>query len=190
MLTLSLFIVCYFVQFCVYTSLYYICTRHCIASRYRGINYTLTLTMSGGGGRTRPRHVERWQPNAAAPCRAVGLWWPNAAAPCRAVAAERGRIISGGGGRTMSGGGGRMQPRHVGQWRPNAAASCRVVEAAECGRAMSGSGGRTRPRHVERSRPYHVGLPQWAAVLKSTSPWYIRVLTAPLPNQFVLFGRS
>ena len=86
--------------------------------------------MSGGGGRTRPRHVERW--------------WPNAAAPCRAVAAERGRVMSGGGGRTW--------PRHVGQWRPNAAASCRVVAAAECGRAMSGSGGRTRPRHVGRWR--------------------------------------
>ena len=49
--------------------------------------------MSGGGGRTRPRHVGRWRPNAAA--------------PCRAVAAERGRAMSGGGGRVMSGGGGR-----------------------------------------------------------------------------------
>ena len=37
--------------------------------------------MSGGGGRTRPRHVGRWRPNAAAPCRAV------AGASCRAVAA-------------------------------------------------------------------------------------------------------
>ena len=75
--------------------------------------------MSGGGGRTRPRHVGRWRSNAAA--------------PCRAVAAERGRAMSGGGGRT--------RPRHVGRWRPNAAAPCRAV-AAECGRAMSGSGGR------------------------------------------------
>ena len=39
--------------------------------------------MSGGGGRTRPRHVGRWRPNSAA--------------PCRAVAAERGRVMSGGG---------------------------------------------------------------------------------------------
>ena len=72
--------------------------------------------MSGGGGRTRPRHVGRWRPNAAA--------------PCRAVAAERGRAMSGGGGRT--------RPRYVGRWRPNAAASCRAV-AAERGRTMSGS---------------------------------------------------
>ena len=48
--------------------------------------------MSGGGGRTRPRYVGRWRPNAAA--------------PCRAVAAERGRV--------MSGGGGRARPHHVG----------------------------------------------------------------------------
>ena len=48
--------------------------------------------MSGGGGRTRPRHVGRWRPNAAA--------------PCRAVAAEHGHV--------MSGGGGRAQPHHVG----------------------------------------------------------------------------
>ena len=95
--------------------------------------------MSGGGGRTRPRHVGRWRPNAAALCRAVcgggrtrprhvGRWRPNAAAPCRA--AERGRVMSGGGG-------GRMRPRYVGQWRPNAAASCRAVAAAR-GRTMSG----------------------------------------------------
>ena len=38
------------------------------------------LTVSGSGGRTRPRHVRRWRPNAAA--------------PCRAVAAERGRVMS------------------------------------------------------------------------------------------------
>ena len=87
--------------------------------------------MSGGGGRTRPRHV--------------GQWRPNAAAPCRAVAAERGRAMSGGGGRT--------RPRHVGRWRPNAAAPCRAV-AAERGRVMSGGGGgRMRPRHVGRWRP-------------------------------------
>ena len=49
--------------------------------------------MSGGGGRTRPRHVGRWRPNAAA--------------ACRAVATERGRAMSGSGGRT--------RPRHVGQ---------------------------------------------------------------------------
>ena len=130
------------------------------------------LTVSGSGDRVMSG---RWRPNAAAPCRAVaaergrvmsggggrtrqrhvGRWRPNAAAPCRAVAAERGRAMSGGGGRT--------RPRHVGRWRPNAAAPCRAVAAescravaaaepcravaAECGRAMSGSGGRTRPRH-------------------------------------------
>ena len=108
--------------------------------------------MSGGGGRTRPRHVGRWRPNAAAPCRAVaakrgramsggssrtrprhvGQWRSNAAAPCRAVVAERGRVMSGGGG-------GRMRRR-----RPNAAAPCRAV-AAERGRSMSGGGGLTRP---------------------------------------------
>ena len=49
MLTLSLFIVCYFVQFCVYTSLYYICARHCIASRYRGINYTFDFDFDMNG---------------------------------------------------------------------------------------------------------------------------------------------
>ena len=64
---------------------------------------------------SRPRHVGRWRPNAAA--------------LCRAVAAERGRAMSGGGGRT--------RPRHVGRWRPNAAASCRAVAAAR-GRTMSG----------------------------------------------------
>ena len=114
--------------------------------------------MSGGGGRTRPRYVGRWRPNAAAPCRAV------AAELCRAVAAERGRAISGGGaerGRTMSGGGGRTRPRYVGRRRPNAAASCRAV-AAERGRAMSGSGGRTRPRHVGRWRPR---APCWVALM-------------------------
>ena len=58
---------------------------------------------------------------------------------CRAVAAERGRVMSGGSGRT--------RPRHVGRWRPNAAAPCWAVAAAR-GRVMSGSGGRTRPRHV------------------------------------------
>ena len=61
--------------------------------------------MSGGGGRTRPRHVGRWRPNAAA--------------LCRAVAAERGRAMSGGGGRT--------RPHHVGRWRPRSAAPCRVA---------------------------------------------------------------
>ena len=66
--------------------------------------------MLGSGGRTRPRHVGRWRPNAAA--------------PCRAVAAERGRAMSGGGGRT--------RPRHVGRWRPNAAAPCRAVAAESC----------------------------------------------------------
>ena len=60
------------------------------------------------------------------------------------MAAERGRVMSGGGGRT--------RPRYVGRWRPNAAAPCRAV-AAERGRAMSGGGGRTRPRHVVRWRP-------------------------------------
>ena len=91
--------------------------------------------MSGGGGRTRPRHVGRWRPNAAA--------------PCRSVAAERGRAMSGGGGRT--------RPRHVGRWRPNAAAPCRAV-AAERGRVMSGGGGgRMRPRYVGQWRPRHVG---------------------------------
>ena len=69
--------------------------------------------MSGGGGRTRPRHVERWRPSY------VGRWRPNAAALCRAVAAERGRAMSGSGGRT--------RPRHVGWWRPRAAAPCRVA---------------------------------------------------------------
>ena len=79
--------------------------------------------MSGGGGRTRPRYVGRWRPNAAA--------------SCRAVAAERGCAMSGSGGRT--------RPRHVGWWRrPNAAALCRAV-AAERGRVMSGGSGR-RPR--------------------------------------------
>ena len=53
MLTLSLFIVCYFVQFCVYTSLYYICMRHCIASRYRGINYTFDFDSLSNIGRAR-----------------------------------------------------------------------------------------------------------------------------------------
>ena len=75
--------------------------------------------MSGGGGRTRPRHVGRWRPNSAA--------------PCRAVAAERGRVMSGGGG-------GRMRPRYVGHWRPNAAASCRAVAAAPCRVALMGHG--------------------------------------------------
>ena len=75
--------------------------------------------MSGGGGRTRPRHVGRWRPNSAA--------------PCRAVAAERGRVMSGGGG-------GRMRPRYVGHWWPNAAASCRAVAAAPCRVALMGHG--------------------------------------------------
>ena len=81
--------------------------------------FFLCSFMSGGGDRTRPRHVGRWRPNAAA--------------PCRAVAAERGRVMSGSGG-------GRMRPRHVGQWQPNAAAPCRAV-VAERGRVMSGGGG-------------------------------------------------
>ena len=85
--------------------------------------------MSGGSGRKRPRHVGRWRPNAAA--------------PCRAVASERGRVMSGSGGRmrprhvgqavaaagsrVMLGGGGRGRPRHAGQWRPRAAATSRVA---------------------------------------------------------------
>ena len=48
--------------------------------------------MSRSGGRTRPRHVGRWRPNAAA--------------PCRAVAAERGR--------SMPDSGGHARPHHVG----------------------------------------------------------------------------
>ena len=124
--------------------------------------------MSGGGGRTRPRYVGRWRPNAAAPCRAVvaergramsggggrtrpryvGRWRPNAAALCRAVAAERGRVMSGGGGRTMSGSGGRTRPHHVGWWRrPNAAALCWAV-AAERGRVMSGAAVAAAPCRV------------------------------------------
>ena len=91
--------------------------------------YLNIYDLSGGGIRTRPRHVGRWRP------RYVGRWRPNAAASCRAVAAEFGRAMSGSGGRT--------RPRHVGWWRrPNAAALCRAL-AAERGRVMSGGGGRT-----------------------------------------------
>ena len=43
--------------------------------------------MSGGGGRTRPRHVGRWRPNAAASCRAV------AGAPCRVALMGHGRNL-------------------------------------------------------------------------------------------------
>ena len=89
--------------------------------------YLNIYDLSGGGIRTRPRHVGRWRP------RYVGRWRPNAAAPCRAVAAERGRVMSGGGG-------GRMRPRYVGHWRPNAAASCRAVAAAPCRVALMGHG--------------------------------------------------
>ena len=100
--------------------------------------YLNIYDLSGGGIRTRPRHVGRWRPryvgrwrpNAA---RHVGRWRPNSAAPCRAVAAERGRVMSGGGG-------GRMRPRYVGHWRPNAAASCRAVAAAPCRVALMGHG--------------------------------------------------
>ena len=62
------------------------------------------LTVSGSGGRTRPRYVGRWRPNAAALCRGgggrtrpryAGRWRPNAAASCRAVAAARGHTMSG-----------------------------------------------------------------------------------------------
>ena len=84
------------------------------------------LTVSGGGGRTRPRYV--------------GWWRPNAAAPCRAVAAERGRAMSGGGSRTRPRHVGRWRPRYVGRWRPNAAASCRAVAAAPCRVALMGHG--------------------------------------------------
>ena len=91
--------------------------------------YLNIYDLSGGGIRTRPRHVGRWRP------RYVGRWRPNAAASCRAVAAEFGRAMSGSGGRT--------RPRHVGWWRrPNAAALCRAL-AAERGRVMSSGGGRT-----------------------------------------------
>ena len=48
-------------------------------------------TMSGGGGRMRSRHVGRWRPNAAAPCRA----------------GSGGRVMSGGGDRAMPDSGGR-----------------------------------------------------------------------------------
>ena len=100
--------------------------------------YLNIYDLSGGGIRTRPRHVGRWRP------RYVGRWRPNAAASCRAVAAEFGRAMSGSAverGRVMSGGGGgRMRPRYVGHWRPNAAASCRVVAAAPCRVALMGHG--------------------------------------------------
>ena len=89
--------------------------------------YLNIYDLSGGGIRTRPRHVGRWRP------RYVGRWQPNSAAPCRTVAAERGRVMSGGGG-------GRMRPRYVGHWRPNAAASCRAVAAAPCRVALMGHG--------------------------------------------------
>ena len=87
--------------------------------------------MSGGGDRTRPRHVGQWRPNAAASCLAVvpntGGWVMNL---------------------SYFGGGDRTRPRHVGQ--AVAAASCQAVAVAG-GRAMPDSGG--------RARPHHVGLP-------------------------------
>ena len=102
--------------------------------------YLNIYDLSGGGIRTRPRHVGRWRP------RYVGRWRPNAAASCRAVAAEFGRAMSRRAvaaerGRVMSGGGGgRMRPRYVGHCRPNAAASCRAVAAAPCRVALMDHG--------------------------------------------------
>ena len=106
--------------------------------------YLNIYDLSGGGIRTRPRHVGRWRP------RYVGRWRPNAAASCRAVAAEFGRAMSGSGGRTRPRyvgwwrtrprHVGRWRPRYVGHWRPNAAASCRAMAAAPCRVALMGHG--------------------------------------------------
>ena len=79
----------------IYASIHYELHKNNVGGGGRAVAAERGRAMSGGGSRTRPRHVGRWRP------RYVGRWRPNAAASCRAVAAAPCRVALMGHGRNF-----------------------------------------------------------------------------------------